>query len=79
LVCTFARDITEWKLLQQEREKLLANLSDSEHKFRTLFENLTEGVALHEMIYDENGKAVDYRILDVIPRMKSTRVFSIKN
>ncbi len=67
LVCTFARDITEWKLLQQEREKLLANLSDSEHKFRTLFENLTEGVALHEMVYDENGKAVDYRILDINP------------
>jgi PAS domain S-box-containing protein len=67
LVCTFARDITEWKLLQQEREKLLANLSESEHKFRTLFENLTEGVALHEMIYDENGKAVDYRILDINP------------
>jgi PAS domain S-box-containing protein len=67
LVCTFARDITEWKLLQQEREKLLANLSESEHKFRTLFENLTEGVALHEMIYDEDGKAVDYRILDINP------------
>jgi PAS domain S-box-containing protein len=67
LVCTFARDITEWKLLQQEREKLLSNLSDNEHKFRTLFENLTEGVALHEMVYDAKGKAVDYRILDVNP------------
>jgi PAS domain S-box-containing protein len=67
LVCTFARDITEWKLLQQEREKLLTKLGDSEHKFRTLFENLTEGVALHEVIYDENGKALDYRILDINP------------
>jgi PAS domain S-box-containing protein len=67
LVCTFARDITEWKLLQKEREKLITNLSESEHKFRTLFENLTEGVALHEMIYDENGKAIDYRILDINP------------
>ncbi len=66
-VCIFARDITEWKLLQQEREKLLTNLGESENKFRTLFENLTEGVALHEMIYDENGKAVDYRILDINP------------
>ncbi|MBN1399038.1 MAG: PAS domain S-box protein [Bacteroidetes bacterium] len=67
LVCMFARDVTEWKLLQNENYKLLANLSESEHKFRTLFENLTEGVALHEMIYDENGKAVDYRIVDINP------------
>jgi PAS domain S-box-containing protein len=67
LVCSFARDITEWKLLQDERERLVSNLRDSEQKFRTLFENLTEGVALHEMIYDENGKAIDYRILDINP------------
>jgi len=61
------RGINDLMKAQQEREKLLANLSDNEHKFRTLFENLTEGVALHEMIYDENGKAVDYRILDINP------------
>lgn len=67
LVCTFARDISEWKLLQQEREKLVNNLRDSEQKFRTLFENLTEGVALHEMVYDEQGNAIDYRILDINP------------
>jgi PAS domain S-box-containing protein len=67
LVCSFARDITEWKLLQDERERLVSNLRDSEQKFRTLFENLTEGVALHEMIYNENGKAIDYRILDINP------------
>jgi len=62
-----SRGINDLMKAQQEREKLLTNLSDSEHKFRTLFENLTEGVALHEMIYDENGKAVDYRILDINP------------
>jgi PAS domain S-box-containing protein len=51
------KDITEQKHLAEA-------LQESEQKFRTLFENMTEGVALHEMIYD-GGKAIDYRIVDV--------------
>ncbi len=47
-----------------ERKHLAEALQESEQKFRTLFENMTEGVALHEMIYD-GGKAIDYRIIDV--------------
>ncbi len=42
-------------------------LRRSERKYRTLFESLAEGVALHEIVKDEAGKAVDYRILDVNP------------
>jgi PAS domain S-box-containing protein len=37
----------------------------SEQKFRTLFENLTEGVALHELVTDAAGQVVDYRLLAV--------------
>jgi PAS domain S-box-containing protein len=37
----------------------------SEEKFRQLFENMTEGVAIHEMYYNDRGNAVDYRILSV--------------
>jgi PAS domain S-box-containing protein len=40
-------------------------LKESEESFRLLFENMTEGVALHELVYDEKGLAVDYRILRV--------------
>ncbi|MBI4804873.1 MAG: PAS domain-containing protein [Desulfovibrio sp.] len=40
-------------------------LRESERKFRTLFESMTEGAAVHEMVYEAPGKAVDYRILDV--------------
>jgi PAS domain S-box-containing protein len=40
-------------------------LRGSEERFRLLFENMTEGVALHRIVRDETGKAVDYRILDV--------------
>lgn len=53
------QDITERKL---EEEKL----RESEEKFRSLFENITEGVALHEIVY-KDGKPVDYRIIDVNP------------
>lgn len=56
----FLLDITERKRAEQA-------LRFSEQKFRTLFEHLAEGVALHELVRDGAGKAVDYRILDVNP------------
>ncbi len=37
-------------------------LKESENKFHSLFSELSEGVALHEIIYDKKGKAIDYRI-----------------
>ena len=53
-----------------ERKHIEEILQESEEKFRTLFENIMEGVALHEMVYDNTGKAIDYRILDVNPAYK---------
>lgn len=35
--------------------------------FNLLFSKMSEGVAVHEIIFDDNGKPVDYRILDVNP------------
>ncbi len=49
-----------------ERTQSAETLHASEQKFRTLFENMTEGVAIHEMIY-EDDRAIDYRILDINP------------
>ena len=43
-----------------ERKRAEETLQESEEKFRLLFENMTEGVALHEMIRDDTGRAVDY-------------------
>ena len=48
--------------LLSERE-----LSRSERKFRSLFESMTEGVCLHEVIPAESGRMIDYRVLDVNP------------
>jgi PAS domain-containing protein len=41
------------------------SLQESDERFRVLFENMTEGVAVHEMIYDKKGKAIDYRIQSI--------------
>ncbi|MCC4771906.1 PAS domain S-box protein [Methanosarcina sp. DH2] len=36
----------------------------SEEKYRTLFNSIDEGFFLIEIIFDDNGKSVDYRILE---------------
>ncbi len=50
-------DITE---LKRAEEALQAR----ELKYRRLFENMDDGVSLHEIITDENGPAVDFRFLE---------------
>jgi PAS domain S-box-containing protein len=42
-------------------------LKESEAQFHCLFDAMSEGVALHELVTDKDGKAVDYRIIDVNP------------
>jgi len=54
-------DITEQKQAEQA-------LKLSEAKYRSLFDSMNEGVCLHEILTDDNGKAVDYRIVDVNPK-----------
>lgn len=50
-----------------ERNQISGELRLSEAKYRLLFENMTVGFALHEMIYDEQGHPKDYRFLEVNP------------
>jgi PAS domain S-box-containing protein len=49
------------------RKRMEETLQHSEAKYRLLFENMTVGFALHEMIYDADGHPVDYRYLEVNP------------
>jgi PAS domain S-box-containing protein len=54
------QDITERRLTEL---RLLA----SEEKFRNLFEKMTEGFALHQIICDDRNFPVDYRFLEINP------------
>jgi PAS domain S-box-containing protein len=54
-------------------------LHSSEEKYRFLFENLTVGFGLHEMIYDEQGRAVDYRFLELNPAFERMTGISREN
>ena len=59
-VAVFARDLTEHKRTEKA-------LLESEEQYRNLFESMDEGFALCEMVYDEAGKAVDFRYLVINP------------
>jgi PAS domain S-box-containing protein len=51
------RDITERKHTEE-------TLRESKDKLNTLFGSMTEMVALHELVFNEHGETVNYRITD---------------
>ncbi|MCX8054647.1 MAG: PAS domain-containing sensor histidine kinase [Ignavibacteria bacterium] len=51
-------DITERKIAEMR-------LRESEEKYRELIEKMDQGLALHEIILDDDGNPVDYMFLDV--------------
>jgi PAS domain S-box-containing protein len=49
------------------RKQAEAALRESEARYRTLFNSIDEGFCVIEMLYDEVGRPVDYRFLEVNP------------
>jgi PAS domain S-box-containing protein len=47
-----------------ERKRAEVALTASEAKYRSLFENMIDGLAYHRIVTDENGKPVDYIFLE---------------
>jgi PAS domain S-box-containing protein len=59
-----------------ERKKMVDELRVNEEKYRTLFTEMLEGFAVHEIIYDDAGVPTDYRFLSVNPAFE--RITGIK-
>lgn len=51
-------DITETKSLE-------TLLQEHENRYKLLFDNMSQGFALHEIILDAKGDPIDYRFLDI--------------
>ncbi len=51
--------------LKKPYETLFRELDASEKKYKSLFEEMASGVALHKIICDEEGKPNNYRFLDI--------------
>ena len=52
----------------EKRQKAEEDLRASEDRFHSLFSNMAEGVAIHEVLLDGKGKPADYRIVDINPQ-----------
>jgi PAS domain S-box-containing protein/putative nucleotidyltransferase with HDIG domain len=59
LICV-VHDITK-------RKRAEGLLRTSERQYRNLFEEMDEGFCVIEMLYDPDGKAVDYRFVEINP------------
>lgn len=64
LIATIDRSFEKARL---EQERLIAQeaLRQSEKKFRSLFDNMMNAFALHEIILNPEGEPVDYRLLEI--------------
>jgi signal transduction histidine kinase len=53
--------------MESKMADALAALGESEQRFRSLFEAMTEGFALHEIVDGPSGAPIDYVIVDANP------------
>ena len=49
---------------QKKQAKMEDALRKSEQKYRSLFNNLDQGMALHDIILNKSGEAIDYRFVE---------------
>jgi len=61
------QEVAERTWAAAERARAEEALRWGEEKYRTVFESMDEGFLVHEMIRNEAGKVVDYRLLEANP------------
>jgi PAS domain S-box-containing protein len=65
------QDISEKKKKEDEILRLKDELAkQAEAKYRTIFNSIEEGLALCELVRDEDGNPIDYRIIEINPLFK---------
>jgi len=52
------------------------DLQESEERYRMLFNIMDEGVAINEIVHNENGDVIDYKIVDVNPAFTRNSAFT---
>jgi len=58
------RIMREWRYIDGRRQAEKA-LTESEKKYRMLFNSMMDAFAFHEAVYDEKGQFVDYKYVEV--------------
>ncbi len=59
------RNVLAQKKELEERQRLAKELEENENRLRSLFEKMLNGLAIHEMVFDAQGKPIDYVFLQV--------------
>ncbi|WP_188708114.1 GAF domain-containing protein [Polaromonas eurypsychrophila] len=59
------QEVAERTWVAVERTRAERALSRSEEKYRSLFESIDEGVSTIEVLFDEQDKAIDYKVLEI--------------
>jgi two-component sensor histidine kinase/PAS domain-containing protein len=66
IIIFFVLALISW-MLERSRDLAIRSARDSASKFLSLYETMTELMAIHELVWDAAGQPVDYRVLDCNP------------
>ncbi len=80
-VNVFRRKQSERLLISYIEQRIIneENLRQSENKYRQLFSTMQTGFALHEIICDDENKAIDYVFLEINPAFEVMTGLKVEN